>query len=78
MEITRRYTVIIEPDEDGVYVATVPALPGVVDQGASEEEALENIRQALDFTLADMAERGEEIPPSDAGRKVVREVDLAV
>lgn len=78
MEITRRYTVIIEPDEDGVYVATVPALPGVVDQGASEEEALENIRQALDFTLSDMAERGEEIPPSDAGRRVVREVDLAV
>ncbi len=78
MQITRRYTVIIEPDEDGVYIATVPALPGVIDQGDTEEEAFENIKEALDFTLMDMIERGEEIPPSDAGRHVVREVDLAV
>ncbi len=77
-EITRRYRVIIEPDEDGVFVATVPVLPGVVDQGETEEEALENIKEALDFTLTDMIERGEEIPPSDAGRGVVREVELAV
>ena len=77
-EITRRYTVVIEPDEDGVFIATVPALPGVVDQGNTQEEAFENIKEALDFTLADMIERGEEIPPSDAGRRVVREVDLAV
>jgi antitoxin HicB len=78
MEITRRYKVIIEPDEDGIFIATAPALPGVVDQGETEEEALENIREALDFTITDMIERGEEIPPSDAGRRVVREVDLAV
>ncbi len=67
---------IIEPDEDGVFIATVPALPGVVDQGDTEEEALENIKEALDFTLTDMIERGEKIPPSDAGRGIVREVDL--
>lgn len=73
-----RYRVNIEPDEDGVFVATVPALPGVVDQGETEEEALKNIAEALDFTITDMIERGEEIPPSDAGRGVVREVDLVV
>lgn len=78
MEITRRFMVVIEPDEDGVFIATVPALPGVVDQGDTEEEALENIKEALDFTLTDMVERGEEIPPSDVGRRVIREVDLAV
>lgn len=78
MEITRRFTVIIEPDEDGIFIATVPAIPGVVDQGETEEEALENIREALDFTITDMIERGEEIPPSDAGRRVMREVDLVV
>jgi antitoxin HicB len=78
MEITRRFTVIIEPDEDGVFIATVPAIPGVVDQGETEEEALGNIREASDFTITDMIERGEEIPPSDAGRRVVREVDLVV
>lgn len=78
MQITRSYAVIIESDEDGIFVATAPAFPGVVDQGATEEETLENVRQALDFTLADMVENGEDVPPSDAGRKVVREVDLAV
>jgi len=78
MEVTRRYRVVIEPDEDGVYIATVPALPGVVDQGDTEEEAFENIKEALDFTITDMLERGEEIPPSDAGPRIVREVDLAV
>ena len=78
MAVTRSYAVILEPDEDGIYITTVPAFPGVVDQGETEEEALENIRRALDFTLADMVESGEEVPPSYAGRKVVREVDLAV
>lgn len=31
MEDIRRFTVEIEPDEDGVFIATVPALPGVVE-----------------------------------------------
>lgn len=78
MQVTRSYAVIVESDEDGIFVAIAPAFPGVVDQGATEEETLENVRQALDFTLADMVENGEDVPPSDAGRKVVREVDLAV
>jgi antitoxin HicB len=78
METSRRYTVIIEPDEDGVFVATVPALPGVVEQGDTEQEALERVKDALAFTLNDMTERGEEIPPSDAGRQIVREVELVV
>jgi predicted RNase H-like HicB family nuclease len=73
-----RYRVDIEPDEDGVFVATVPAFPGVVDQGNTEEEAHKNITEALDFTITDMIERGEEIPSSDAGRGVIREVDLVV
>ena len=78
METSRRYTVIIEPDEDGVFIATVPALPGVVEQGDTEQEALTRIKAALTFTLNDMAERGEEIPPSDVGRRIVREVELVV
>ena len=61
-----RYTVSIERDEDGVFVATVPALPGVVEQGDTEDEAAERIGAALEFTITDMMESGEEIPPSDA------------
>ena len=62
----RRYTVIIEQDEDGVFIATCPALPGVVEQGDTEDEAFENIGAAIRFTLDSMVEEGEELPRSDA------------
>lgn len=42
-----KYRVLIEPDEDGVFVAEVPALPGCVSQGASREEALRNVLEAI-------------------------------
>lgn len=78
MEGTRAYTVVIEQDEDGVYIATIPSLPGVVEQGETEEEAYERVTESGLFTLNSMTERGEEIPQSDAGRQVLREVELAV
>lgn len=78
MEDTRAYTVVIEQDEDGVYIATIPALPGVVEQGETEEEAYERVSRAGAFTLNSMAEDGEEIPRSDVGSHIVREVELAV
>lgn len=74
----RCYTVIIEPDEDGVYVATVPSVPGVADQGDTAEEALENLREALLFHLECMGEDGEALPPSDTPKREVRNVELAV
>jgi antitoxin HicB len=74
----RRYTVIVEEDESGGFVATAPAFPGVVDQGDTEEEALMNLRDALMFTIECMTEEGEELPDSDVGRRVVREVELVV
>lgn len=78
MQHERRYTVIVEEDESGGFVATAPAFPGVVDQGDTEEEAVMNLREALIFTIECMTEEGEELPESDAGRRVVREVELAV
>lgn len=78
MNEERRYTVIVEEDEVGGYVATAPAFPGVVDQGDTEEEAVMNLRDALVFTIECMVEEGEELPQSDVGRRVVREVELAV
>lgn len=78
MEHERRYAVILEEDEDGGYVATAPAFPGVVDQGETQEEAMENFREALVFTIECMAEDGEPLPPGDAHRRVIREVELAV
>ena len=39
--------VTIAQDEDGYFVAEVPALPGCLSQGKSREEALANIREAI-------------------------------
>ena len=41
------FKVVIEKDEDGYFVATVPSLPGCISQGATEEEALSNIKEAI-------------------------------
>jgi predicted RNase H-like HicB family nuclease len=78
LEEPRTYIAVVEQDEDGVYIATIPALPGVVEQGDTEEEALKRVIEAGTFTLNSMAEDGEEIPPSDVGSRVVREIVLAV
>lgn len=45
------YFVELKQDEDGRFVATVPALPGVVTDGATEDEALDNAREAIDAML---------------------------
>ena len=43
--------VIIEQDEKGYYVAEVPALPGCLSQGKTEEEAIANIKEAIEGWL---------------------------
>ena len=58
--------ILIEPDEDGILVATVPSLPGCASQGATREEAVRNVREAIEGYLESLRERGEPIPPSIA------------
>ncbi|HEX3625052.1 MAG TPA: type II toxin-antitoxin system HicB family antitoxin [Verrucomicrobiae bacterium] len=41
------FRVIIEPEEDGIFVAECPALPGCVSQGRNRAEAIKNIREAI-------------------------------
>ena len=53
-----RFTVTIEQDEDGVFVAECPAIPGCVSQGRNEREALENIKDAIKQCLEVRAEKG--------------------
>ncbi len=69
-----RYRVLIEQDEDGVYVAEVPALPGCVSQGRTRSEAISNIKEAIAAYLESLQARGEPVPPS-VSEEVV-EVDL--
>ena len=57
-----RFTVVMETDEDGMYVVTVPALPGCVCQGRTVEDAMSNIREAVRGFIDDMNADGEPIP----------------
>ena len=61
-----KYRVLIEQDEDGVFVAEVPSLPGCVSQGKTRQEAVENVKEAIQAYLESLAARGEPIPPSFA------------
>lgn len=75
----RRFKVIIEQDEDGVYIATAPALPGVVEQGDTVDEAFQNMGTAMRFALDCMSEEGEELPPSDASSfREVHNIELVI
>ena len=59
-----RYRVLIQQDEDGVFVAEVPSLPGCISQGKTRSEAMENIREAVLVYLESLETHGEPIPPS--------------
>ena len=43
--------VVLEPSEEGGFTVTVPALPGCISEGDTREEALANIRAAIDLYL---------------------------
>jgi predicted RNase H-like HicB family nuclease len=53
-----KFTVTIDRDETGVWVAECPAIPGCVSQGHTKPEALKNIREAIQLCLEVRAERG--------------------
>ena len=50
--------VIIYPGEDGFWVAECPSLPGCISQGRSKEEAIENIKEAIEVYSAALTEDG--------------------
>jgi predicted RNase H-like HicB family nuclease len=69
-----KFRVLIEVDEDGVFVAQVPSLPGCVSQGGTHDEALRNAREAIEAYLESLRAHNEPIPPP-IGEEIV---DVAV
>lgn len=53
-----KFNVIIDRDEDGIWVVECPAIPGCVSQGATKDEALANIAEAIKLCLEVRAEQG--------------------
>jgi predicted RNase H-like HicB family nuclease len=54
--------VLIHPGEDGYWVAECPSLPGCVSQGATREESIQNIQEAIEGYIAVLREDGLPVP----------------
>lgn len=54
--------VLIYPGDDGYWVAECPSLPGCISQGQTKEEAVTNIREAIQAYIAALAEDGLPVP----------------
>jgi predicted RNase H-like HicB family nuclease len=63
-----KYRVLIQPDEDGVYVAECPSLPGCISQGKTRQEVVANIQEAIEGYLESL---NHEIRPACITEEVV-------
>ncbi len=70
----RRFRVILEPNESGGYTVTVPLLPGCISEGDTKEEALANIKEAIELYIESLGADGEPIPAQEAIEEAVIEV----
>ena len=59
-----KFRILIEQDEDGIFVAECPYLPGCISQGKSRKEVLENIQDAIKGYLESLKKHDEPVPPS--------------
>jgi predicted RNase H-like HicB family nuclease len=53
-----KFMVTLDRDEDGIWVAECPSIPGCVSQGKTRQEAMDNVREAIALCLEVRAERG--------------------
>ncbi len=65
MATEHHFTVVLEPQEEGGFTVLVPALPEVVTEGDTREEALEMAREAITAVLSFRRDHGIPIPPDD-------------
>jgi predicted RNase H-like HicB family nuclease len=56
------FTIVVEQDDDGVYIASCPALQGCYSQGETYQEAVENLKDAIRLHIEARQELGEPIP----------------
>lgn len=63
--------VILERDETGIYSVSCPSLPGCHSQGETIDDALANIREAIELYLEVLAEDGQPVPNDDLDRVLI-------
>ncbi len=72
---TYRYTIILEREADGGFHAFCPTLKGCHSQGDSLDEAIANIREAIEAYLESITAHGEPIPREDL---LIKPVEVAM
>ena len=75
MATSYSYSVILEPQDGGGFTVLVPALPEVVSEGDTEQEALANVEEAIRAVLAYRREQGMTVP--DDAHPEIRRVTVA-
>jgi len=58
-----KYRITLQKDEEGVYVVKCTSLPGCISQGKTRNEALNNIKDAIEGYLQSLKKHNEPIPP---------------
>lgn len=72
MKKTSHFPILIEQDEDGVYIVSCPTFRGCHSYGRNIEEAMQNVREVIELCLAEQ-------PPESLNRFVgFREIELEV
>jgi predicted RNase H-like HicB family nuclease len=59
-----RYRILIEQDEDGVFIAECPSLPACISHGNTRKETISNIQDAIRGYLESLKKHNEPIPQS--------------
>jgi antitoxin HicB len=67
-----KYSIVLDPDlDDGGYTVTVPALPGIVTQGETFDEAVAMAKEAIQCHIEGLIADGEPVPKETQGPKIV-------
>ncbi|RPI71935.1 MAG: type II toxin-antitoxin system HicB family antitoxin [Ignavibacteriales bacterium] len=59
-----KFRIIVQQDEDGVFIAECPSLPGCISQGQSRSEAIRSIEDAIVGYIESLKKHNEPIPPN--------------
>lgn len=58
-----KFRILVEQDEEGMWVAECSTLPGCISQGKTREDAINNIKDAIDGYMQSLRKHNEPIPP---------------
>jgi len=68
----RTYSIVVDPDSDGGFTVTVPALPGCINQGGTIEECLAHAQEAIELYIEDLVASGEPVPEEKEPPQVLK------